>query len=77
MRPLRRSHSDKQGNSVFDYLCKCGWKVEVTRYSATHWEFDQPDYNAAQPSYLQAQELTRRLIHGHEITQCPNSSKRN
>lgn len=77
LRPLRWSHSDKDGNSVFDYRCSCGWKVEATRYSETHWEFDVPDYNAAQPDYTRAQEATLRLKRGHELTECPNSRKRN
>ena len=76
LRPLRWSHSNN-GNSVYTYRCSCGWKVEVTRYSAAHWEFDKPHYNAAQPDYTRVQEATLRLKHGHELTECPTSKKRN
>ena len=76
LRPLRWSHSNN-GNSVYNYRCSCGWKIEVTRYSSVHWEFDVPDYNAAQGSHLQIQEAALRLKRGHELTECPNSRKRN
>ena len=68
LRPMRWRSSDN-GNSIYDYRCRCGWKIEATRYSEHYWEFTDPDYGF-RPNGEAVQRDACCLIDDHR-SECP------